>query len=119
MAVKVSYHSETASSITLLFLVFFFVVLEEQKSWEVFAFSFSLGLRPISLKISILQSSIRTPSETPCCFSLRLKHQSLLNVSCVASWMMATIITILDAANRTCILDKTDTVPNPSWLIFS
>lgn len=117
MAVKVSYHSETASSITLLFFVFV-VVLEEQKSWEVFAFSFSLGLRPISLKISILQSSIHAPSETPCCFSLRLKHQSLLNVSCVASWMMTMIITILDAANRTCILDKTDTVPHLSWLIF-
>lgn len=51
-------------------------------------------------------------------FSLRLKHQSLLNVSCVASWMMTMIITILDAANQTCILDKTDTVPHPSWLIF-
>lgn len=74
-----------------------------------------LSLPPLDFRTFISFSSIPVLSEAPCCFSLRLKYQSLLNVSCATSWVVIIIIiTILDAANWTWTLHRTVT----SYLTF-
>lgn len=99
-----------------IFLIYFF-----------FSFSFPLpfyfpGLGPFSLKVSVLESSIPAPPESPWFsptgFSI---NQILLNVSCVSSWVITVIFAFSDAANRPCIVERSAKLHHHilAWLIFN
>lgn len=114
MAAGAPYHFETAPTFALISFFFFFPHLF-LLFWRNKSPGSLLSLPPLDFRTFISFSSIPVLSEAPCCFSLRLKYQSLLNVSCATSWVVIIIIiTILDAANWTWTLHRTVT----SYLTF-